>query len=128
MAKVFEVSYLIIGGYVGFVVVATLLVGLLPALVNLPYCDDTPARANLLPLSGDLPSDHVLHIEKRDAEKSVVNSKLFEERQARGFEVYQNEMKSNPLFRRLMGSRVPISELKECPELQSPIPSVDYPW
>ena len=121
MAKEYAVSYLIIGGYVGFVVVSTLLVGLLPALVNLPYCKEDARSA----LAGDL--HHEPHnIEKRDL--PAVSSRLFEERQKRGREAYESQMESNPLFRRLIGSRVPIDELKECPELQSPLPGVEYPW
>lgn len=41
MVATISVSYGLLAGYVGFVVVSTLLVGILPPLVNLPECKDT---------------------------------------------------------------------------------------
>lgn len=56
MVATVAVTYWMIGAYVGFVSVSTLLVGLLPPLVNLPPCkDDSDSR-----LSPDLANNDVL--------------------------------------------------------------------
>lgn len=54
------VSYWMIGAYVGFVSVSTLLVGLLPPLVNLPPCKDDDVRiAPLAPIESDIINNFV---------------------------------------------------------------------
>lgn len=125
--KEYSVSYVVIGVYVGFVVVSTLLVGLLPALVNLPYCDPEEAPKANDPLQLDNNVPHVM-AKRSLKEPEVVTAQSFEERQKRGLDLYKSEIKNNRLFRRVAGSRVPIEELKECPEIQAPLPSVEYPW
>lgn len=54
MVATIHVSYGLLIGYISFVVVATLLVGLLPPLVNLPECKEDKAADNLLNLAEDI--------------------------------------------------------------------------
>ena len=57
MVATIQVSYGLLIGYISFVVVATLLVGLLPPLVNLPECKEDKAVDNLLNLAQDIVND-----------------------------------------------------------------------
>ena len=57
-----KISYLAVGAYFTFVVGSSLLVGLLPALVNLPECDPTDSRI-LLKVDENLGVNAVQYIE-----------------------------------------------------------------
>lgn len=135
MGEKISISYLALGLYITFVVVSTLLVGLLPPLVNPPTCK--PKTRELVesvvqqqPNDARLIQDAPAPIRKRRSINKPTKEAIedFAARQKRAREALEHEMKNNEAFVKLMGSRVPIADLKECPEIQQPQPAVDYPW
>ena len=124
------VSYLILGGYAAFVVISSLLVGILPPLVNLPTCDPDskdfvikPSNRNIEvnnvvnePIQNPLPNDNQKHskISKRDTSKNVLErTSSFKE--------------SHPAFlSKLSTGNYP--NLTICSEIINPVPGVRYPW
>ena len=132
MSEKISVSYLALGGYVTFVVISSLLVGLLPPLVNRPYCKpETLSLAdfkldNSEQISPMEPKIH--HQEKRESKKTI--NQIFEEKQEKTRKLFEKQIKRDPVFKRLIGERLSPSraELPICPEIQDPAPGVTYPW
>lgn len=130
MADKVPISYLALGIYLTFVIVSTLLVGLLPALVNLPECSSNSNRdlvAEIAPAVVPVQEQKV-HRLKRTVEKMTPETiQLISEMNKRGREVYERNLQTNPVFARLAAQKQP-KAFPQCPEIQSPVLGVEYPW
>jgi hypothetical protein len=130
------VPYVFLGGYAAFVVISSLLVGILPPLVNLPPCDDSkeyiinvensrvaPAAHDELPIKVDLPKESQVDSNskhskksKRDTSKNVLErTNTFKESHSDFFALRNNLKNAYP-------------NLTICSELVNPVPGVRYPW
>lgn len=136
MANPISVSYLVIIIYLTIVIGGTLLVGLLPPLVNRPYCDDDVViRVAVDPVFEDKIEafyepivDVALDREKREVveDRSWLLDEL-EERKRMADEHIQNRLQTSPIFARLKPSKA-IENITTCSELTSPVAGVQYPW
>ena len=122
------VSYVVLGGYAAFVVISSLLVGILPPLVNLPDCTEDnaiiikqPSNINQdLPVKISKPTEKLVQnekhskISKRDTSKNVLErTNAFQE--------------SHPGYLSKLSNRA-YPNLTVCSELVAPVPGVRYPW
>jgi hypothetical protein len=131
-----SVPYVALGGYAAFVVISSLLVGILPPLVDRPDCKeksdkyviklDNPRAAAIeeLPSENALPKEYQAdsnkkhsRISKRDTSKNVLErTKAF------------RESHSELFSRRSMSKIGSYPDLGICSEIISPVPGVRYPW
>lgn len=131
-----SVPYVALGGYAAFVVISSLLVGILPPLVDRPDCKETsdkyvikldnPRAAAIEELSSKnaLPKEYQVDsnkkhskISKRDTSKNVLErTKAFRESHSEFFS------------RRSMSKVGSYPDLGICSEITNPVPGVRYPW
>ena len=133
------VSYIAIGGYAAFVVISSLLVGILPPLVNRPYCDEktTPSlrnaddeyiikpshplvaeeNENVVPALKLAEENHSKKISKRDTSRNVIErTDAFRQSHA-DFLSQRGDLLKNKAY-----------NLSICQEITNPQPGVRYPW
>ena len=137
-----KVSYVLIAVYVIFVVGSTLLVGLLPALVNLPECEDkaTEAKLSKIEASNDKPlndfhsnvlkkvQDKVNAHNKQETSPKKTNSKRETLNLVERYHAYKSsnpEKFTNPFLSKRTNK---MDRVSVCPELSNPQPGVIYPW
>jgi len=119
MSEKLRVPYLAVGGYIAFVVVSTLLVGLLPPLVNRPTCEDsTLVKSTNIDITIDHNKEPVKQINKRDVEKK-------NDLKTRIANLDENRLKSSYLYQKHNGQKL---DLEICREIISPEPGERYPW
>lgn len=127
--------------YVAFVITGTLLVGILPPLVNLPVCKpkDDSGRSldtNLLPqprmLAEELensapilaPNAKINYKQKREVKVDSLNANEL------SYKKFKDELeptiRNNPFY--VMKQHKYRGVYDICPELTSPQPGVNYPW
>jgi glutamyl aminopeptidase len=128
MSKVaVPIVYLV--GYGAFVVVATLLVGILPPLVNRPACDPSglPNSRIELPSNSILkkiePAIHIVR-DKRQAEVEPVKN-VYEEKQKYFKDNVEPRIKNDPFYKKYFRNKG-VNDI--CPEITNPQPGVTYPW
>lgn len=135
MGEKVAISYLVLGIYVTFVVVATLLVGLLPPLVNLPDCKPDKRdivdikvenQEHIKTLQEQLQPEPQPHREKREIKtKSAVE--ILKERKEKTRTLFESQIKVDPLLRQLTGGSLNRDILPVCSEISNPVSGAIYP-
>lgn len=119
--------------YVGFVVTGTLLVGILPPLVNLPECEPKTSyrihKLDVQPLV-QIEENKIPIREKRQVDKKSRSVKILDDPNDKKwnnqFQFYEENLKSqNPLFAKYFRSK---NSLTRCPEVNNTRPGDTYPW
>lgn len=117
MGETIRVSYLVLGAYGAFVVVASLLVGLLPPLVNRPTCKDEIAI--------DLPKElYESKLGRHQRDATVPELNIYERMEAFS-EKYPNKLEE--IFKRRNVVKKAV-DAPICKELIQPEAGVNYPW
>ena len=139
-----NVPYVAIGGFVLFVIVASLLVGLLPPLVDKPECESKQIAKFQLQKSFDLKentSSLIANVHKRLEKKDQIKinddlkqSKVSKSRSKRNTRnileraknINFDNPKRNTFFKQKVGKAY--ENLTICPEIENPIKGMKYPW
>jgi hypothetical protein len=120
MSEKIKVSYVALGAYAAFVVVSTLLVGLLPPLVNRPTC-----KVGTLKKASDLSFNNQHSVQKRLAEQSQ-RPDLFE--RVKNYEAkYPGKLQNSPLLKK-NNLNFFKDNYQKCPEIEAVIGPEQYPW
>ena len=113
MAEKINVPYVAIVAYGAFVLVATLLVGLLPPLVNRPTCKPEPTLTVYSP-----PSSENIQTSNR-----VISKRSFNEKP-----ILTKNDKNRKQFKQPGYTESSRDKFDKCGDVQNPLPDVDYPW
>lgn len=115
MSEKLHISYVVIGAYAAFVLVSTLLVGLLPPFVNRPMCENKPESGAKF--------DQLIR-ETRDTEHAQPEPNL-NERIAQFKQKYPAKIEE---LSAKYSRKLKVDGYNICPEILKPEPGVLYPW
>ncbi len=143
MTGTITVPFLYVGGYAAFVVVSTLLVGLLPALVDLPICENEEVANKLGKLNENNQHQNSRSIRSAPFDELLNYSNDFEKYlkpEMKGIFKNEKEMREmyldkHPRPKRnlsenyyLKKKNIALKENQECPEFTYPQLGVTPPW
>ena len=150
MGEKLQVSYLVIAGYAIFVVIASLLVGLLPPLVNKPLCKETTSPANVIQQQETIVSDKTFpdflaNVKRRVANQAKIDVatpkvsasqkdgvlKIKSKRDSRNILERTKNIKLDSKARKVFFEKKAgksYENLTICPEIEYPADNIVYPW
>jgi hypothetical protein len=124
MSKVaVPIVYLV--GYGAFVVVATLLVGLLPPLVNRPACDPSGLPSSRLDGPAAVVKQALPLAVVREKRQAVAETNVYETKLRNFRDNVEPKLKNDGFYKKYFKNRG-VTDI--CPELTNPQPGVQYPW
>ena len=144
MVGTITIPFVYVGGYAAFVVTSTLLVGLLPALVDLPICENDQAGNELAKLNANIQHENSRSIRSVEIQNEAPSYSYDYEKYLKPEmkDIFKNEQEMRAMFLKkqpkpkrnlsenyfLKKKNIQLKNYGECPEFTFPQLGVSPPW